>query len=289
MSRNSRSIVYICNQTLKEKTRFGESRHKAKIKGEANKYIYSYNTFETYQKWVNNMIKWARSEGYKLKTLEDVDKYAVPYLQHCIESGFSPYTVKLIRSSLSKLLGVEYSHFKIEIPKRQRSDITRSRNRELALKNFSESKNIEQVTFCRTTGCRAFEARAATGDNLRLIKGEYYLFIPRGKGGKLRLAKLYGTEEEINTVVKMCLRAGSDLVLPNFKNAANTHGYRADYAQRVYLANCRDFSKLSRHEIMFGRSDMKGRKLDKKALLITSKMLGHNRISVVANNYLYNL
>ena len=289
MSRNSRSIVYICNQTLKEKTRFGESRHKAKIKGEANKYIYSYNTFETYQKWVNNMIKWARSEGYKLKTLEDIDRYSVLYLQHLIDNQYSPYTIKLARSSLSKLLGVEYSHFEVKIPSRKRSKITRSRNRDLALKNFSEARNKEQVIFCKSTGCRAFEARTAVGDNLRLIKGEYYLFIPRGKGGKSRLAKLYGSKEEIEIVVNMCKNAGKEKVLPEFKNAANTHGYRADYAQRVYLANCRDISTLNRHEIMFGRDDMKGRKLDKKALLITSKMLGHNRISVVANNYLYKL
>ena len=289
MSRNSKSIVYICNQTLKSKTRFGESKHEAKIAGNANQYIYSYNTFETYRKWVNNMIKWARNKGYKLRTLEDVDKHSVDYLQHLINNNYSPYTIKLARSSLSKLLGVEYSHFDIDIPTRKRSEITRSRNRELALKNFSEAKNMEQVIFCKTTGCRAFEARAAVGDNLRLIKGEYYLFIPRGKGGKSRLAKLYGTEEEINLVVQLCQNVGSDLVLPNFKNAANTHGYRADYAQRVYLANCRDLSTINRHEIMYSRNDMKGRKLDKKALLVTSKMLGHNRISVVANNYLYNL
>jgi len=289
MSRKSRSIVYICNQTLKEKTRFGESRHQAKINGTANQFIYSYNTYETYRKWVNNMIKWCRSEGYKLKTLEDVDRYSVDYLQHLIENNYSPYTIKLARSSLSKLLGVEYSHFNIEIPNRKRSEITRSRNRELALKNFSEAKNREQVIFCKTTGCRAFEARAAIGDDLRLIQGEYYLFIPRGKGGKSRLAKLYGSKDEIEIVVELCQKAGKEKVLPDFKSAANTHGYRADYAQRVYLANCRDINTLNRHEIMFGRNDMRGRKLDKKALLITSKMLGHNRISVVANNYLYNL
>lgn len=289
MSHKSKSIVYICNQELKSKTRFGESRHKAKMTGEACKYIYSYNTFETYKKWINNMIKWCRSEGYKLKSLEDIDRYSDIYLQHLINNNYSPYTIQLVRSSLSKLLGVEYTHFKVEIPTRKRSKITRSRNRTLSLKNFSESKNMEQVIFCKTTGCRAFEARAAIGDNLKCIMGEYYLFIPRGKGGKSRLAKLYGTQEEIELVVQMCQNAGKSKVLPEFKNAANTHGYRADYAQRVYLANCRDLSTLNRHEIMFGRNDMKGRKLDKKALLITSKMLGHNRISVVANNYLYKL
>ena len=210
MSRNSKSIVYICNETLKSKTRFGESRHEAKIAGNANQYIYSYNTFETYKIWVNNMIKWARSEGYKLKSLDDVDRHSVEYLQHLIDNDYSPYTIKLARSSLSKLLGVEYSHFDIDIPTRKRSEITRSRNRERALKNFSEAKNMEQIIFCKTTGCRAFEARAAVGDNLRLIKGEYYLFIPRGKGGKSRLAKLYGSEEEIMLVVDLCKKAGKE-------------------------------------------------------------------------------
>ena len=37
------------------------------------------------------------------------------------------------------------------------------------------------------------------------------------------------------------------------------------------------------------RKDESGKKLDKKAMLICSKALGHNRIEVVANNYIRGL
>ena len=37
------------------------------------------------------------------------------------------------------------------------------------------------------------------------------------------------------------------------------------------------------------RKDESGRKLDKAAMLVCSKALGHNRIDVVANNYIRDL
>lgn len=42
-------------------------------------------------------------------------------------------------------------------------------------------------------------------------------------------------------------------------------------------------------EVYICRKDEAGRKLDKAAMLVCSKALGHNRISVVADNYIRGL
>ena len=42
-------------------------------------------------------------------------------------------------------------------------------------------------------------------------------------------------------------------------------------------------------EVYVCRKDEAGKKLDKAAMLICSKALGHNRINVVADNYIRNL
>lgn len=46
---------------------------------------------------------------------------------------------------------------------------------------------------------------------------------------------------------------------------------------------------LSNPPILSRRKDESGKKLDKKAMFLCSKALGHNRIEVVANNYIRGL
>ena len=48
----------------------------------------------------------------------------------------------------------------------------------------------------------------------------------------------------------------------------------------------RPIATLNHDEIYYCRGDRKGTWLDKKAMLVASKALGHNRISIIASNYL---
>ena len=69
-------------------------------------------------------------------------------------------------------------------------------------------------------------------------------------------------------------------------SGADIHSYRADYATKVYQLYARPIESLAHDEIYYCRGDRKGTWLDKKAMLVASKALGHNRISIIASNYL---
>lgn len=84
-------------------------------------------------------------------------------------------------------------------------------------------------------------------------------------------------------------------------NCADIHGYRAEYATAIYKAHARAIEEIPydrvnrgtgrryQSEVYTCRKDEAGKKLDKAAMLICSKALGHNRISVVADNYIRGL
>ena len=77
---------------------------------------------------------------------------------------------------------------------------------------------------------------------------------------------------------------------------ADIHSYRSDYAVAIYKAHARKISEIPFDRVNKGtgkryqsdvytcRKDEAGKKLDKAAMLVCSKALGHNRISVVADN-----
>ena len=100
---------------------------------------------------------------------------------------------------------------------------------------------------------------------------------------------MVGTKEEIQNVVSLCQNAGNEKVFSKIHNAADIHHYRACYAERVYQAHARPISSLQGSERYVCRGSQKGTVYDREALRLTSQALGHNRVSVVAEHYLYGL
>lgn len=284
------SIRYQIERELKSKCRFGESRHKAKIKGDAHKYIYSFGTMKTYLKQLNYMVKWANENNIKLKSVDDFKVYGDDWLKWCIEQNQSAWTIATRRSALCKLCDVEYSFFKTEIPKKKRQNVKRSRDMSKSLKHFSESRNCEQVTFCKCSGLRLSELKSIRGNDLYFDdSGNPCLKVDKGtKGGKIRTVKLTGSPEERELVISLCRQSGNEKVFKEVNENANTHGYRAMYAQRLYNSVERELDTIPRNEKMYCRKDKKGIVYDKKALKICSENLGHNRIDVCSLSYLYN-
>ncbi|MBQ6903715.1 MAG: hypothetical protein IJQ26_04270, partial [Lachnospiraceae bacterium] len=119
-----------------------------------------------------------------------------------------------------------------------------------------------------------------------------------GKGGRKRYAPVIGTKEEVEKVIEMMQNSQFKKVFPKIPNGADIHGYRADYAVRLYKHVARKIEdipfdrfhsknkKRYQSEVYVCKKDRKGVFLDKMALKIVSKALGHNRISVVAEHYL---
>lgn len=203
--------------------------------------------------------------------------------------------------------------------------------------NFSIVTNAELVNFCEGTGFRRHElaltyaehlySRDEIGTELIRLRGmpddhltadekrklaafgsidqftngeEFFVYVPRGKGGKSRISPVIG--DYVNDIVARyrTTPAGTKL-WPHIHSGADIHGMRARYAAQLYRNYARPIDQIpydavnrgSKHmyqsDVYVARNDMHGLKLDRKAMGVVSKALGHERIGIVASNYLWAL
>ena len=276
--KNKVSIIGQVKFALDDKLKIGYSKHQDKKLGIINDYIYSWSTYKAYLKHCCYFVKWCKL-NHKCKTLDDCKPYINEYLK--TRFHLSPYTIKLEACAIAKLYGCSSYDF-IPTPKRHRANITRSRGFAKRDKIFSEEKNKELVTFCRSTGLRRREVTHIRGNQLIFKDGNYYLGV-KGKGGRYRESLIIG---DVNLVVNMMKSAGDNKVFKSVSTNADIHSYRADYCNSLYNMFARDVKTLPKSEVYCCRNDLAGVWYDKKAMLIASSNLGHNRISVIAEHYL---
>ncbi len=125
----------------------------------------------------------------------------------------------------------------------------------------------------------------------------WFILHKKDKGGKYRLAPVIGPDKEL-IITRMKMTPKDKRVWLHVNSHADIHSYRSIYATILYKQYARDISSIPYDRINQGsgklyqsgvyvcRSDEKGKKLDRKAMFMCSKALGHNRISIVAGNYL---
>lgn len=264
--------------------------------------IYSWSTYRAYMQHVNYFARWIAKEHPECKTLAKARPYVNEWIQSRIDQGLSAYTIKLETAALAKVYGCSTRDF-IQTPERIRSNITRSRGNKIRDKHFSESKNVDLVTYCKCTGLRRHELLKIRGNQLiRNSDGSYSVQVISGKGGKNRIAPVTGSPEEVLTVVRIMKAAGDNKVWKKIHNALDVHALRAEYAMRVYRKHARPVESL-RGQIMPDpdrrgkyvsaiyrcRGEYAGHVYDRAALLEASIALGHNRVSVVAEHYLWSI
>ena len=283
MTRNKRTLLDQVNDRMRDMRAWGESRHDAKVDGTARSKIFSYDTYTAYWKVNKAFVKWCREE-YRLKKLEDCQQYVDTYLKKLQEEGKSGWTLGQARASLRKLFQDETLGSDIDI-RQKRSEAHRSRTPVEYDKHFSESKNAELVAFCRATGLRRHELAALKRDcptRIDPITGDLYLLRIKGKGGKVRDVLVLDKEP----VLKM-LDGSEGKVFEHVHSAADIHSYRADYAAALYDRVARPAEELARKDRYCCRGDKAGTWYDRAALRVVSENLGHNRVSVVADSYLW--
>lgn len=134
----------------------------------------------------------------------------------------------------------------------------------------------------------------------RLFQGEYFTHVRSGKGGRERLSPIIGPDSA-QIIERIQNTPSEEKVWQHVHQSADIHGYRAEYATAMYKAHARPIEEIPydrvnkgsgrkyQSEVYICRKDEAGRKLDKAAMLVCSKALGHNRISVVADNYIRGL
>ena len=134
----------------------------------------------------------------------------------------------------------------------------------------------------------------------RMFPEGWFIHVRNGKGGRERLSPIIGKNAE-QIIERIAGTPAEEKVWQHIHNSADIHGYRGDYATAIYKAHAREIKDIPYDRVNGGtkkryqsqvyvcRKDEAGKKLDREAMLICSKALGHNRISVVADNYIRGL
>jgi len=271
----------------------GEKRHEAKSRGIASQGIYSWGTFKTYMSQACAFVKWAKT-SFGCKTLAEARQYVDDYIKHLIDNGYAAPSQKAIACALAKLYNCSSKDF-IPTQVRRRADISKSRQKKAV---FSESRNQDFVDTCRATGLRRHEIAKLRPENLVYDEatGKPMLINIKGKGGKIRNVPVLCDK----VAERISNTPAGQKVFPKIPSRADIHSYRADYCKAIYNLHARPLNGLPdsntfyldgemQNERYYCRKDMDGVILDRRAMLIASQALGHNRISIIAAHYLYDI
>ena len=129
---------------------------------------------------------------------------------------------------------------------------------------------------------------------------DYFLHHRKDKGGRERYSPIIGDHKQ-QIVDRMKATASEEKVWKYVSGNADIHSYRGEYATEIYKMYARPIEEIPYDRINKGtgrkfqggvyvcRKDERGKKLDKEAMLKASKALGHNRLEIVANNYIRGL
>lgn len=269
------------------KAGMGSKRSKDKAEADTKNKIYSKATFETYKQQFRHFADWLEKAHPEAFTLEDARGFVDEYLRHLIELERSAYSISTAKAAIAKIMGVEATQF-IATPPRLRADIKRSRGVAERDKHISDKKEEELARFTSATGLRRKEMTMIRAEDLFFENGQAYLNINKGtKGGKSRVAKIVGkTEAETKDIIKW-IQSKEGRLFNKLSSNYDNHFYRATYANRLYNQLKRDIADIPTEEKYIMRKDRAGEVYDKQAMLHVSKALGHNRISVIAQSYLY--
>lgn len=277
---------------LASKFKAGKGRNKKEDKenGIIDKYIYTNNTHKTYRQQSYRFVNWLKENYPEIKNMQQVKKYHInKYLSSMIEEDLSPYTISMAKSALSKLKNIPYTEL-LKTPERERRDVFRSRYKVSTDDHIARDREAYFARITSATGLRRAEITRIKGTDLKYSsKGYYYLEVTKGtKGGRPRKALIMGKNpEDTEYIVNLFKNAQDRLVVPKLPKNLDNHYYRGVYAKRVYNKFSRPIKKLNSKEKYIMRKDQAGKVLDRKAMRITSKCLGHSRISVIAQSYLY--
>ena len=291
------SLTHQVKKRLSDQFAFGESKHKQKLSGgmeAAKEGIFSFNTARTYLRECNNFVKWVKKYYPAARTLDDCRPHIRAYLSGVRKQNggqYSAYSLATKAAAIAKLYGIR----KLKTPERTRSGITRSRNHK------TEGEAYEIIRFCDCTGLRRHELETLRGDQKEERAGALFLRITgnQAKGGKPREVPVIGDAAFVRDMMD---RAGSGKVFGKVSKGIDIHAHRAKYAAELYrqLARPLDVCKrepfydhtrgnMCKDGVYWCRRDQAGTWFDKKAMLTVSRALGHNRISVIAGHYLYQL
>ncbi len=281
---------------------FGESKVDAKEREVDYDKIYSFNTYKTYWKHAKYFVKWIEKNHPECTTIKSAKKYVNEWLQERVNQGLSAWTIQTEAKALGKLYYIRPDHANyFKPPKRNRTDIKRSRVDAVRDRHFSVKNNDEFIKFCKGVGCRRAalaqlkgedlwtraemeeELKMASADSEYRPEGadlnalanirdalvtfpdqDYFIHFIRDKGGRSRFSPIIGKHRN-QIIERMVNTIPGKKVWEHIPTNADIHSYRADYANAIYKKYSRDVNSISFNETII----VNGKR--KKALYICRK------------------
>lgn len=294
-------LVHGYKCALKSQTKFGESKHKAKINAkeecckQSKPYrpihgIYSTSTLQNYNGVCNRFVQWImENHRNEVKNYPDCKRFAAEWLAEKETEGLSAWSLNLYGSALaSSFGGISKNELGYSFPMRERKNIVRNRNDDLT-GEYATERQRNAYTMLKATGCRRREIlRLRKEDFRRQIKDgretgclEVY---KRGKGGIERWCLVNPLYTEfvkgfLGTAKTYSVAGEERLFQKNDIPKNGIHSTRAVYACDLY----KHFEQLgcASGEIYHCRKELAGYKYDKGILDEVSYNLQHSRDSVV--------
>ena len=183
----------------------------------------------------------------------------------------------------------------------RREGMTKMRGKDLRTREELEHEVECLTSIAKSKGLTEEERKLIRIDKdaLSFTQSNYFVYL-REKGGRERISPIVGPDIDA-IVARFRERKPEERVWLHVNTNADIHAYRADYSNRIYRMYARPIEEIPydkyhagikhmyQSEVYHCRKDEKGRLLDKRAMRMASIALGHNRIEVVANNYLRGL
>ena len=323
MGRKNKSYSKDLHQQVYEKLTsmqaFGQSKKDAIADGTEKDKIFSYNTYQTYFKHTKYFVKWVREKHPECTTLKSARKYVNEFLQsrtdQVDEKGqhLSAWTIQTEAAALNKLYQIDKADpNRFQPPKRKRaikfcrgtgcrrSVLERLEGRDLWTRKAMEER-VSSLEERKDLSPKEVKHLATLKDALDVFPDqEYFIHHRKDKNGRYRFAPVIGPDKE-QIVARMKSAGPGEKIWQHVNSNADIHGYRAEYATDMYRHYARKIEDIPYDRVNKGtgkrfqgdvytcRKDESGRKLDRQAMKKCSKALGHNRISVVADNYIRGL
>ncbi|ORP05124.1 hypothetical protein B7693_00095 [Streptococcus mitis] len=266
---------------------FGQSRSLDKLRGETKNRIYSKQSYITYKNQFRYFSDWVKETHPDVRSIDEARTLVNKYLQYLIDQNRSAYSIATAKASLSKVFQTDATQF-IATPIRRRADVQRSRFSVERDKHISDELEQKLSQFTSATGLRRKEMLQIEAESLFFKDGRAYLNVVNGtKNGKPRVAEIMGVSEAETKMIVEFIQSKKGRLFPKLSPHYDNHYYRGIYAKRIYSFYARKENDIPKSEKYVMRKDRAGEVLDKLAMKITSKMLGHERINVIAQSYLY--
>ncbi len=143
------------------------------------------------------------------------------------------------------------------------------------------------MDFYRGCGLRRVEMLRLKGEDVyRDERGNVIVHVRKGKGGKERFVTARPLYAE--HILKMAESVEpKENVFPTLPGKLQNHRYRGDFAKGLYHELARSVESIPKNELYIMRKERAGEKYDRVAMLEVNRQLGHNRVGVIAESYLY--